>query len=170
MSATTTQATVTPTTNHASATYVVKLAGVADADGTIPLAAGDNAITIDVTAEDTTTTQTYSITVTRAAPSAPVTVTLTPRTEGLKFFDLTVTWNDPQTCDGLYLAYVDTGTRIIQNLGFHAASVSTVTSSTGWLYDNVPDFWAVVRCDPSGGRPTREVGRASLRAALPDSN
>ena len=86
------------------------------------------------------------------APPAPVTVT--------------ITWDDPQTCDGRYFAYVGTGTSLIKNLGFHAASVSTVTSSTGWLYDSVPDFWAIVQCNPSGGRPSREVGRASLRAAL----
>ena len=55
--ATTTQTTVTPTANHDAATYVVKLGGVVDDDGTIPLAAGANVITIDVTAEDAVTTQ-----------------------------------------------------------------------------------------------------------------
>ena len=101
------------------------------------------------------------------APPPPVTVTITPRPQGgLTFFDLTITWDDPQTCDGRYFAYVGTGTSLIKNLGFHAASVSTVTSSTGWLYDSVPDYWAFVRCDPSGGGQSRDVGRASLRAAL----
>ena len=101
------------------------------------------------------------------APPAPVTVTITPRPQGaLTFFNMTVTWDDPQTCDGRYFAYVGTGPRLISNLGFHAASVSTVTSSTNWLYDRVPDFWAIVRCDPSGGAQSREVGRASLRAAV----
>ena len=57
-------------------------------------------------------------------------------------------------------------TWVIRNLGFHAASVSTVTSATGWLYDSVPDYWAFVRCDQSGGGESRDVGRASLRAAL----
>ena len=164
--ATTTQTTVTPTTNHDSATYVVKLADVFDADGTITLAAGANVITVEVTAEDGSTTQTYSVTITRATPTEPITVTLTPRTEGLTFFDLTVQWDDPQACDGLYFVYVGTERRLIRNLGFHAPTVSTVTSSTGWLYDNVPDFWAVVRCDPSDYGASREVGRASLRAAL----
>ena len=101
------------------------------------------------------------------APPAPVTVTLTPRPEGrFTFFDLTVSWNDPQACDGRYFAYLGTDRSAIRNLGFHAASVSTVTSSTGWLYDSVPDYWAFVRCDPSGGGQSRDVGRASLRAAL----
>ena len=80
--ATTTQTTVTPTANHDAATYVVKLGGVVDDDGTIPLAAGANVITIDVTAEDAVTTQTYSVTITRATPSSPVTVTLIPRVDG----------------------------------------------------------------------------------------
>ena len=91
--ATTTQTTVTPTTNHASASYVVKLGGVADDDGTIPLAAGENLITIDVTAEDAVTTRTYSITIARATPSAPVTVTLIPRVNGLTFFDIDIQWS-----------------------------------------------------------------------------
>ena len=163
--ATTTQTTVTPTTNHASATYVVKLAGVVDLDGTIPLAAGDNVITVEVTAEDTTTTQTYSVTITRATPPEPVTVTLTPRTEGLTFFDLTVQWNDPQTCDNRYFVTVRRNDGyIVRNMGFHPAETTSVTQVTYWPMDNVPDFVAVVECDPSSG-PRREVGRMSLRSA-----
>ena len=101
------------------------------------------------------------------APPPPVTVTITPRPEGrFTFFDLTVSWNDPQACDGRYFVYVGTDTWVIRNLGFHAASVSTVTSATGWLYDSVPDYWVFVRCDQSGGGQSRDVGRASLRAAL----
>ena len=101
------------------------------------------------------------------APPPPVTVTITPRPEGrFTFFDLTVSWNDPQACDGRYFVYVGTDTWVIRNLGFHAASVSTVTSATGWRYDSVPDHWVFVRCDSSGGGQSRDVGRASLRAAL----
>ena len=96
-----------------------------------------------------------------------MTVTITPRPEGrFTFFDLTVSWNDPQACDGRYFVYVGTYTWVIRNLGFHAASVSTVTSATGWRYDSVPDYWVFVRCDSSGGGQSRDVGRASLRAAL----
>ena len=100
-------------------------------------------------------------------PAEPVTVTITPRPEGsFTFFDVTVSWNDPQTCDGRYFVYVGTGGSLIRNLGFHASTVSSVTSSTGWLYNDVPDFWAVVRCDPSDYGASREVGRVSLRAAV----
>ena len=60
-----TATTVTATVNHAGASYVIKLDGVADADGVIPLAVGSNAITIEVTAEDGATTRIYTVSVTR---------------------------------------------------------------------------------------------------------
>ena len=62
--------TVTPTVMDSGASYVIKLGGVEDADGTVSLAVGDNVITIEVTAEDGQTTRTYTVTVTRAAPSS----------------------------------------------------------------------------------------------------
>ena len=48
--------------------YEIKLGGVADADGVIPLAVGSNVITIEVTAEDGDTAKTYTVTVNRDAP------------------------------------------------------------------------------------------------------
>ena len=63
-----TETTVTPTVNHSGASYVIKLDGVDDSDGTVPLASGSNVITIEVTAEDEETTRTYTVTVIRAAP------------------------------------------------------------------------------------------------------
>ena len=67
------QTTVSPTVNHSGASYVINLGGVEDADGTISLAAGSNVITLEVTAEDDSTTQTYTATVNRATASAPTT-------------------------------------------------------------------------------------------------
>ena len=100
-------------------------------------------------------------------PPNPVTVTLTPRPQGSRtFFNVTVSWDDPQTCDGRYFVYVGTERSVVRNMGFHEPTVSSVTSSTGWLYNDVPDFWAVVRCDPSDYGASREVGRVSLRAAV----
>ena len=64
-----TETTVTPTVNHSQASYVIKLGGVTDSDGVIPLSVGSNVITVVVTAEDDSTTKTYSVTVTRAATS-----------------------------------------------------------------------------------------------------
>ena len=60
-----TETTVTPTVNHSGASYVIKLGGVTDADGVVSLSVGSNVITVEVTAEDDTTTQTYTVTVTR---------------------------------------------------------------------------------------------------------
>ena len=65
------QTTVNPTVNHSGASYVIKLGGVTDADGIVPLSVGSNVITVEVTAEDDSTTQTYTVTVTRAASTTP---------------------------------------------------------------------------------------------------
>ena len=62
------ETTVTPTVNHSESSYVIKLDGVTDADGVISLAVGANVITIEVTAEDGNTEQTYTVTVARATP------------------------------------------------------------------------------------------------------
>ena len=67
------QTTVAPTLNQSSASYVIKLGGVTDADGTVSLAVGSNVITVEVTAEDGQTTRTYKATVNRATASTPTT-------------------------------------------------------------------------------------------------
>ena len=66
------QTTVTPTVNHSGASYVIELDGVQDADGVVPLSVGSNVITIEVTAEDDSTTRAYTVTVTRAQPATPI--------------------------------------------------------------------------------------------------
>ena len=71
-----TETTVTANTRHSSATYAVKLGGVADADGTVSLAVGRNVITVEVTAEDGRTTRTYTVTVTRVSSDASTDATL----------------------------------------------------------------------------------------------
>ena len=64
-----TEATVTATAD-AGAAYEVKLNDVVDQDGVVGLAVGSgNVITVVVTAEDGETTQTYTVTVTRAGSS-----------------------------------------------------------------------------------------------------
>ena len=62
------ETTVTATASDDGATYEVKLGGVLDEDGVIPLAVGENVITVEVTAEDGNTSQTYTVTVTRSEP------------------------------------------------------------------------------------------------------
>jgi len=67
----TTSITVTPTTADAGATVTVNGTTVASgsASGSLPLAVGPNTITTVVTAQDGTTTKTYTVTVTRAVSS-----------------------------------------------------------------------------------------------------
>ena len=66
---------VTATVNHSGASYVMKLGGVIDADGVIPLAMGSNSITIEVTAEDSVTTRIYTVIVTRDDTPVPPPIT-----------------------------------------------------------------------------------------------
>ena len=68
----TTSVTVTPTTSNVNATIKVNNVAVASGatSGAINLAVGNNTINVVVTAQDTTTVQTYSIVVNRAAPAA----------------------------------------------------------------------------------------------------
>ena len=81
---------LTPTATDSNATVKVgkgtSLTGVTSgtASGAIPLSVGANAITVEVTAEDGTTTQTYTVTVTRAQAQqtqAPAPVVPTGRGE-----------------------------------------------------------------------------------------
>ena len=73
-----TETTVTATVNDDGANYKVKLNGMKDGDGVLPLAVGSNVIAIEVTAEDGSTSQTYTVIVTRDAPPPPVTDEETP--------------------------------------------------------------------------------------------
>jgi cyclophilin family peptidyl-prolyl cis-trans isomerase len=68
---TVTSTTVTPTVTDAAATVTVNGTAVASGatSASIPLAVGANVITVDVTAQDGTTLQTYTITITRNASS-----------------------------------------------------------------------------------------------------
>ena len=72
-----TSTTVTAETTNTNATSVIKLDGTEDADGTVDLALGANTITVEVTAEDTTTTLTYTIAVTRATDTASLVLSRT---------------------------------------------------------------------------------------------
>ena len=60
-----TQTTVSPMVNDSHTSYVIKLGGATDADGVIALSVGSNVITVEVTAEDDSTTRTYTVAVTR---------------------------------------------------------------------------------------------------------
>ncbi|MEJ7820982.1 MAG: cadherin-like beta sandwich domain-containing protein [Chitinophagaceae bacterium] len=87
----TTSITVTPTTGDATAT--VRVNGVVVPSGTpsaaIPLIVGNNIIIIVVTAQDGTTTKTYTITVTRAFPTTIISDFFRSKQSG--------NWNDVAT-------------------------------------------------------------------------
>ena len=53
--------------SNSQASYVVKLDGVTAPDGVVSLSVGSNVITVEVTAEDGETTETYTVNVTRAS-------------------------------------------------------------------------------------------------------
>ena len=104
------ETTVTPTVNDDGATYDIKLGGVADADGTVSLAVGENVITIEVTAEDGETTRTYTVTVIQAGaaesgdpPKAPD----APTGEVLEPGRVTLDWNDVVEADSYAVRYYD---------------------------------------------------------------
>ena len=101
------QTTVTPTVNHSGATYVIKLGGVTDSDHVIPLSVGSNVITVEVTAEDGQTSQTYTVTVTRAAP---------PSTDA--------------TLSALTLSHVEFGTFSPATTSYTAQVANSVTETT----------------------------------------
>ncbi len=103
-----TETTVTPTVNDDGASYLIKLDGVADSDGTVSLVEGSNVITIDVTAEDGETTQTYTVAVTRAAPPLSTDATLS----------------------GLTLSGVDIGSFVPATAGYAASVANDVTETT----------------------------------------
>ena len=171
-----TETTVTATANDGRATYVVKLDGVADADGVIPLAVGDNAVSVVVTAEDGQTTRTYTVTVTRAeatAPSAPVTVTLSPRPEQSSTgTDITVEWTDAEACGDQYFVGVYDNEElevVVRVLGYHPApATTTLSADLGLPWDRISsyDWWVGVTCTSQWTL----VGKASLQSGLPSDS
>ena len=72
--------TVTAVTTDDKATRKILIDGVQDLDADVDLAVGDNTITVEVTAEDGTTRQTYTVTVTRAAQQQAAGPTLVSNT------------------------------------------------------------------------------------------
>ncbi|MCB1209314.1 MAG: cadherin-like beta sandwich domain-containing protein [Verrucomicrobiales bacterium] len=106
--------TVTPTTADAFATVKVNGSTVVsgNASASIPLIVGDNTLTTIVTAEDGTTTKTYTVVITRYPPSLPLDIDIVtsgspaPEMAGQSFsgfFDYTVNGN------GNVLSHILTG-------------------------------------------------------------
>ena len=138
-----TETTVTPTVNDDGAVYAVKLDGVADADGTVPLSVGANVITVEVTAEDGNTAKTYTVTVTRAAlppavaPDSPGAPTGSLDGAGNASLD----WNDVGTATGYEVGLWWNGEwTTLPNDG---AGLGVSISGSGATVTGLPTHWTV---------------------------
>ena len=164
------QTTVTPTANDSAATYVIKLGGVTDSDGVIDLAVGSNVITIAVTAEDDETTQTYTITVTRAEPpSTDATLSaLTLSRVDFGSFDSTTTAYTAQVVNTVTQTTVtpavnDSGARSVIKLG-------GVTDSDGTVSLGVGSNVITVEVTAEDGNTTRTYTVTVTRAEPPSTD
>ena len=88
LASTVTSTTVTAETTDENATVVIMINYVEDADGAVDLVPGYNDITVVVTAEDGTTTQSYTVTVLRAQPDDDTTSTDDTITSLLSLMDV----------------------------------------------------------------------------------
>ncbi len=137
------ETTVTATVNDDGASYTVKLEGVADADGTVPLAEGSNVITVEVTAEDGNTAKTYTVTVTRAAlPLAVAPDSLgapTGRLDGAG--NASLDWNDVEAATGYEVGLWWNGEwTTLPNDG---AGLGVSISGSGAKVTGLPTYWTV---------------------------
>ena len=85
--------TVAAETTDDNATAVIRVNGVEDADGAVDLVGGYNDITVEVTAQDGTTKETYTVTVLRAQPEDTSTSTDDTITSLLSRLDVKLTEN-----------------------------------------------------------------------------
>ncbi|MFZ4436331.1 MAG: fibronectin type III domain-containing protein [Flavobacterium psychrophilum] len=139
----TTSITLTPTRNQANATIQVRVNGGSytavtsgNASGSLSLNVNDNTVDVLVTAQDGSTTKTYTITVTRAAttPSAPTITSITPGNQELSV--AFTTGNTGGSAITNYKYSTDGGTTFINRAEGTTASPLVITtlstnSSTG---------------------------------------
>ena len=132
------QTTVAPTLNDSGASYVIKLGGVEDADGVVALGVGSNVITVEVTAEDDSTTRTYTVTVTRAAPRSTDATLSALTLSGVDFgrFDSTTTSYTVQVANSVSQTTVtptvnDSGASYVIKLGGVTDADGVIALSVG---------------------------------------
>ncbi|WP_264538481.1 beta strand repeat-containing protein [Flavobacterium sp. N1736] len=118
--------TVTPVTTDTNATVTVNGTAVisGDASGSIALAVGSNVITTIVTAQDGTTTQTYTITVTRTAPPTILVTDILPA--------LTATYGTASTSAAFNISGTDMfeGIVVTSPLGFEVSTDDITFTNT----------------------------------------
>ena len=171
------ETTVTPTPNHAEASYAIKLNGAADADGVIPLAVGGNVITVVVTAEDGETSRTYTVTITREESLATLTVVGTQPDPNITRYTFAISWVDGFSCASgtnyyayFHLFYKHTsgiGWRDLENVASSANTMSVTHTDVSFnpelRHPNI-DASLVLYC---GERASgREVGRVDVTDAV----
>ena len=121
----TTESEVTPELLDSDATYVIKLDGVTDPDGLVSLAEGVNVITVEVTAEDGATTETYTTTVTRAG--ALNTCDTPPPADAI--------WSACLTVEGLGYSFIREGHQ--DNYGALSQTDFTIGGTTTYTIDTL---------------------------------
>ena len=135
------RATVTATTNHDGAAYVVKLGGVSDADGTIELVVGENVTSVVVTAEDGTTTKTYTVTVTRAAaeptPGSPPKAPDAPTGKVTGLGQVQLDWNDVEDATYYQVRFWWDSTEWVE---LPTGEIGIAIDGSGATVSNLPDY------------------------------
>ena len=171
------ETTVTPTPNHAEASYAIKLNGAADPDGVIPLAVGGNVITVVVTAEDEETSRTYTVTITREGSLSTLTVVGTQPDPNIRRYTFAISWVDGFSCASgtNYYAYLHVFFKHTMGIGWRdlgnvASSANTMSvtffnpSADPVLQNPNRDTSLVLYC---GARASgREVGRVDVTDAV----
>ena len=126
------ETTISATTAHASSSApAVKLNGVLDSDGKVSLAVGSNQITVEMTAEDTTTVRTYSVSVTRAKPEVSISAGAAEITEGGNVaFSVSRDAAAPESL-GVTVSVAETGAMVPDsNEGSRVVTIPTNATST----------------------------------------
>ena len=118
-----TSTTVTAATTDEDATTAITINYVEDADGTVDLVPGYNNITVVVTAEDGTTTQTYTVTVLRAQPDPDDDSTDDTITSLLSLMDA-----------GLFVSSASSATFLYQTAGYYPVQSKGTLSPAGFNY------------------------------------
>ena len=165
-----TQTTVTPTVNDDGASYAIKLDGVADADGTVPLAVGSNVITVDVTAEDGNTAKTYTVTVTRAEPPSTDATLKGLTLSGVNFgkFDPATTGYDVDVAHGVDETTVTPTTN--NDGATYAIKLDGVTYTDGVVPLAVGSNVITVEVTAEDGETTKTYTATVVRAEPPSTD
>jgi len=131
-----TSTTVTPTATNANSTIKVNNITVASgsASSAINLNVGSNTITTVVTAQDGTTTKTYSITVTRAAAGTPLLNTTSPLTAFGNVCINTTTAANSFTVDGSDLDGTAIALSALSGFAFSETAGGTYTNTLSFTY------------------------------------